>query len=367
MLPRIPFDPAELAVDTFYPPARAGAAPTKKFAHPVSPKENYMAVYDKNDMPLWIPNAYDKRTIAPRIDPDSIARVALSDEVPMSQEEIDVVATVGYKDKHGVTWVYVPQVSGSMVVPGSPMLEDANDWQEVVAFPDLDSWDWEGSIASNRPSLDADGRVISGNIYTGFFERLISLMDFDSAALALIDEDQKDAVLALFDKLADLYIDMIARFKKAYNPQVFVVHDDWGSQRSPFFSLNTVMEMIVPALSRVTKAVNDNGMKFEMHSCGKNEMLVPAYIEAGVNMWNGQPMNDKEMLFEKYGDKIILGVDPDITMSAATPAEDCVAAAKRFVAKYGPQMEKKRFFMGAQAAPLAYVEAVYEESRKLFS
>jgi hypothetical protein len=39
-------------------------------------------------------------------------------------------------------------------------------------------------------------------------------MEFQYAALALIDEDQKDGVHRLFDRLADFYDDMIGRFSE---------------------------------------------------------------------------------------------------------------------------------------------------------
>jgi len=202
---------------------------------------------------------------------------------------------------------------------------------------------------------------------TGFFERLISLMDFDKAAVAMIDDEQKDAVKALFNRLADLYIDMLQRYKKAYDPVIFCLHDDWGSQRSPFFSLSTVMEMIVPALSRVVRAAQDAGMFFDMHSCGKNELLVPAYIEAGADLWSGQSMNDKAMLYEKYGDKIILGLDPDVVFTSGLSDEEAIASAKRFVKKYGPTMYMKPFTCTAMGATSAFLDTLYEESRKLFS
>ena len=361
MLNRIPFDPKELVANGEYPPFLPGRPGSIKYSYPIAPRDNYTALYRKDDMPLWIPLGSDRRTFAPRLDADNIVRGMVADSTPLTPEEL-----VGGKDKHGIEWVYVPLVGGSMVKPGSPTLEDANDWEKIVPFPDVDSWDWEGSTAANRPILDADDRLTYAWVQTGFFERLVSLMDFQGAAMAVIDEDQKDAVKALFDRLADMYISMIEHYKKAYNPQIFCLHDDWGSQRAPFFSLATVMEMVVPALSRVVQAVHDNDMYFDMHSCGKNEMLVPAYIEVGADSWNGQPMNDKAMLYEMYGDKIILGIEPDIKFTPETTDAEAVDAAKRFVAKYGPMMEKKRFTCSAAGATPAFNETLYEESRKMF-
>ncbi len=139
-------------------------------------------------------------------------------------------------------------------------------------------------------------------------------MEFENAALALIDEDQKDAVHALFSKLCDFYDDMFRRFKKYYNADGIYFHDDWGSQRAPFFSLDVCREMIVPYLKRVCDTCHELGMYLDLHSCGFNELLVPAMIEAGVDVWSGQTMNDRVKMLKLYGDKIKLNIAPDPVM-----------------------------------------------------
>jgi hypothetical protein len=359
MLDRIPFSTDELTNAGEYPAAFPGFPPVKKYATPVTPKENLTAIY-RRELPLWIPLSSDSRLFAPKVDPDNVARCLVIDADRLAPEDM-----IGGKDRHEIDWVYVPVAQGSMVQPGSPLLTDANDWDKYVQFPDMDSWDWAGSLEKNADIVD-DARAVMPWVLSGLFERLISFMDFEGAAIAIIDEDQKDAVLALFDKLADLYAEMIKRFK-AYNPVIFCLHDDWGSQHSPFFSLDTAMEMIVPALSKVVKAAHDNGLFFDMHSCGKNEKLVPAYIAAGVDSWNGQPMNDKDMLYQMYGDKIILSLPPDVAFTPNTTEEEAVEAAKRFVAKYGPTMAEKPFLLTAFGGGPAFTETVYVESRKMFS
>ena len=357
---RIPFHPDELKSDDFYPPMITGFPGARKYNTPVPPKENCRMLYHR-EIPYWLPGGSDRRMMTPRIDPDNVARNFVFDAQPLKPEE-----KVGGLDKHGVEWVYVPVAQGSMVKPGHPVLEDANDWEKLVRFPDLDSWDWAGSVAANGPVLEKDGRALTITILTGLFERLISLMDFDNAAVALVDEGQKDAVKALFDRLADMYADIIRRYKKAYDPMILSFHDDWGSQRAPFYSLSTVREMILPALSRVVQAAHDAGMFFDMHSCGKNELLVPAYIEAGADSWSGQPMNDKAMLHEKYGDKIILGIEPDIAFTPETTDGEAAASARRFLRKYGPMIDKKPFLCSAMGATPAFSDTLYEESRKMF-
>jgi hypothetical protein len=93
---------------------------------------------------------------------------------------------------------------------------------------------------------------------------------------------------------------MIDKYIYCYNFDMLCLHDDWGSQRAPFFSLATAREMIVPHMKKVSDYCHAHGIFFDLHSCGKNELLVPAMIEAGVDVWSPQPMNDIGMLIKKY-------------------------------------------------------------------
>ena len=262
---------------------------------PITPRENFRLVYERK-LPRWLPVQEDRKFLAPRIDPDNIARCFCFEANPLSEEEVNHVSTKGYKDKFGVSWEYVPQAGGSMVRPGDPLLDDVNHWKEQITFPDIEIWDWEGSKTANADYTDTD-KCLTAIIMNGLFERLISWMGFEEAAMALIDEDQKEAVHGVFDALADLYNRMIDRYIQAYGIDQVSFHDDWGGQHAPFFGLATVREMLVEPLKKIVRHCHDRGIFFDMHSCGKNEALVPAYIEAGCDSWSGQPINDKKMLY----------------------------------------------------------------------
>ena len=361
---RVPYNPSEIVTTETYPSMFAGAPGSPKYNTPITPKENYKALL-RREIPMWIPIGSDTLLMSPRIDPDNMARVFAFEAVPMAPDEM-----TGGLDKFGVEWVYVPVAGGSMVKPGNPILEDVNDWEKVIKFPNVAAWDWETHRKSNAEYVSTD-RLISITILTGFFERLISFMDFENAAMAMIDEDQQPAIHALFDKLADTYNEMVDHYIDVFKMDQLWFHDDWGSQRAPFFSLNTAREMIVPHLKKVVDHCHSKGVFFDMHSCGKNELLVPAYIEAGCDAWTGQTMNDKEMLYEMYGDKLIMGVESDVSEKypfggPPCPPEEAAASAKRFIEKYGPDFAAKPVVGGFGMDP-TFAETLYVESRKLFS
>ena len=350
---KIPFSPKEMeVVGTYLTTTVSMGEPPKKYNNPITVLENYQRVVFGGDDYLWMPTSNDIVNIESRCNLDHVARAEVRDLGPAQTLE-----EKGGPDMFGIEWVFVPLVGGSMVKPGSPLMEDANDWPKLVKFPDVEAMDWAGCAELNAP-FKKETRVVGCCFQNGLFERLISFMDFEGAAMAIIDEDQQDAILALFDKLADMYIAMIQKYIDAIDVKEVLFHDDWGSQAAPFYSLNTCMKMVVPALKKIVDFCHSKGLIFQQHSCGKNELLVPAMIAAGVDIWCGQPMNDKEMLYEKYGKDIMLGIEAPAIAPDATD-EEIEAAAKDFAEKH----LKYPFVAVTRAAGPKFEEAFYRQSR----
>lgn len=355
---RAPFEEKELT-PKYLCAARPGLPQLPVYSGPISSRENYRRLFHKGsgEKPLWIPLANEIVNLAPSIVPDNVSRSFVIEGKPFNPME------GGGPDMFGTDWVYVPVAGGSMVRPGNPRLSSAEEWREKIQFPDIESWDWEGSAKLNAEFLDNDRPVLVWFL-TGLYERLISFMDFADAAVAMIDDEQADEVKALFERLTDQYLKIFEKFIQYYHMDILYFHDDWGSQMAPFFSLDTVREMLVPSLKRITAFCHSHGVIFEFHCCGKVELLVPAMIESGMDVWCGQPMNDKVMLHEKYGKDIVLGIEEDVLPLDASD-EECWAAAEKFVNQYGPLMGTAPVYCNLRACPAKQVEATYILSRKL--
>lgn len=335
----------------------SGWPPVFRRSYPISPRENLRLCVSREGggwFPSWTTDILMFNT---RVMPDTVARAEVRDLGPAIPE-----ADKGGVDMFGIPWVYVAQVGGSMEDPNTPhLMEDVNDWESAIRFPNPDDWDWAANKAVNAP-IAPDDRLRLVTFHNGMFERLISFMGFENAVLALIDEDQQDAVLALFDKLADLYIDLIRRHRECYEIDGVHFHDDWGNQRAPMFSCDTCIDMVTPAMKKIADYCHDNGMLFVHHSCGKNELMVPAMLEQGDDLWMPQPMNDVDMLRAKYGDRLMLGVQPP----APEPGDDeaaFAAKAKAFVEKYAPDFKARPIFVVDFGHPQAYKDAIYRASR----
>ena len=356
---RIPtFDPKELKV-TGEKPATIFMPAIKTYDYPVTPKEAFMSMMNRK--PVWQIIGVESRIFTPVIFPDYIARAFVLEDKPFDNQ-----TGGGGKDMFGIDWEYIAQVGGSMVRPGKPLLDDANEWRDKVVWPDIDAWDWEGAAKRNNNTYLATDSYNTSWLMTGWFERLISFMDFEGAIMAIFDEDQKDAVKALFDKLSDLYIKIFDKFV-TYLPKVdgFFIHDDWGSQRETFFSPKVAEEMIVPYMRRVTDFLHSKGKGCEFHSCGQLFKQVPNMILAGWDSWGGQPMNDTQKIYELYGDKIMIGVIPDkFDPETASEAEQR-AAARAYADKFcNPEKPSFLNFSGANLLTPTFREELYIRSRE---
>ena len=186
--------------------SKAGLADSPIYNTPITPRENIKLMLD-GKVPFWIPGEQDVFTINPEILPDNTSRAFVIELDPQSSD------TFGGKDMFGIEWEYIPSVGGSMVKPGKPVLTDIADWAKALKFPNLDDYDWEGSSKKNAPSIDRN-KIVMSWVFNGLFERLISFLDFEAAAMALLDEEQQDDVHALLSKLCDMYDDLIGRLQK---------------------------------------------------------------------------------------------------------------------------------------------------------
>lgn len=287
----------------------------------LTPRENFLR-FLRNETPQWLPGNRDLKRFNPSLIPGNVARGMVIQQHPVP------VSEYGGTDNFGVNWIFDAAAGGSMEVrPLLSSLDELEDWENTVTFPDLSSYDWEGCAKENAEYLNTD-KLLYATIFSGYFERLISFVGFENAAVALIDEDMEESVHALLDRLTDVYIEQIALMKKYFNVEFLDFHDDWGTQRAPMFSPAVHQEMIVPHLKKLVEGAHAHGVYLEQHSCGLIEPLIPGLISTGIDTWRGQAVNDKKMLVDKYGDRFKFGVELRVSEGAR---DDEVAAVSRQV------------------------------------
>lgn len=313
-----------------------------KFYRPITPKENLKRVLD-GKTPYWLPfggmATSDINCFMSRLIPDNCASHLVQDggETPVIHQSL-----IEHSSWFDLDWEFVPAAGGATVHPGNPKIDDMSEWEKYVKIPDLDSFDWETFASENKEYLDTDKFNIL-HLLNGQWERLISIMDVDGAAMAMIDEDQREGLVRFFDQYSTFWAEFINRAAKCCNLDGVLMHDDWGHQNGPFFSPDLARELLLPGLKKIVKACHDNGLYYEQHSCGQNADMIDLYIEAGVNLYCPQDINDFDLLLEKAkGSDLVIGVPIPMLMPDASPEVVQEAAQKwwdhykgnRFVLQY---------------------------------
>ena len=371
-MPRPKFDPKELEPIGTYPEIKTDIFVLKGvpqppehhiYNRPISPKKNFKLALS-GQKPYWVPRAgwrfCDINIFRPRMHPDNFAtRIIYDAEDPPVYTGNKIISSW-----FDLEWEFSEVAGGATVHPGNPKVPDIENWEKYISIPDPDGFDYKQCAKINREFLNVD-KLNELGILTGFWERLMSLMDVENAAIAMIDEDEKIAVHRLFERLTDLYIGYIRNMKAHHDIDCILMHDDWGHQHSTFFSIDTFREMLTPYYKKVIDAVHDLGMVFHLHSCGKNQTLVPAMLEVGVDMWCPQDMNDYDMLTQTYKDDPIVFalIEPAIPSNA--PKEEIRKIAQEWVEKY-KDCRVATFINSAAPAPLEFASAIYEFSRKAY-
>ena len=258
---------------------------------PISPKENYLAYIKREDYE-WVPDTHaDKVEVTPPCVPDIIA-----------------CGFGGGIDSFGVKWVSNPSTPDlpAFVEHGAIMLEDICDWQSLE-FPDVDSWGWEECARDFREFYADDDRSFRGAIMTGFFERMISLMGFEDAAVALYDEPAETR--KFLEAVADVNIKIAQHYIDDFGCDSVLFLDDWSSQNNPFFSLDVALDVLVPPIKRFADYIHSRGALCMQHSCGNGVKLAPAMKAIGIDLWQAQGTAvDLDAALEACGDDIVLEI-----------------------------------------------------------
>lgn len=256
----------------------------------LTPKENMDKAF-AHEIPDWVPHlAHDAKN---RVADYTIER-------PINWD--------GY-DTWGIHWVPCPE-SLNITQPDHtqrPLLEEADLWEDLVKFPDLDKIDWTSYIEAVE---QYDDRSIWPTHYVslnGIFERTHLLLGFEEALVAYMTDT--DTMAALCGAIADHKIRLFERIWEIAQPDILVMHDDWATAQAPFLPMDIFEKCLFPNMKRITKACRDMGYRHLLHhTCGHAEDLVPFILDNGFDGWNSaQPtVNDLPAVKEKYGDRCVI-------------------------------------------------------------
>lgn len=233
--------------------------------------------------------------------------------VPNGFRDLDIMDSFGERyfgtgtgdDWFGVNWTYTPELHSQTETPGQELLEDLENWQEKIKLPDLDSYDWEQIAREATAHWDRENRVSLCMLLNGPFERMMSLMGFENALCAFYETPEE--VKELFAAITEHKCSYIRILKKYFNLDIIAFHDDWGNNQNMFFSMEMWRTFVKPCIRKVIEVTHQEGMIFEMHSCGYIRPTIPELVELGID--GIQPLqycNGVAEIKKEFGDKLLL-------------------------------------------------------------
>lgn len=248
-------------------------------------RENILKAY-RHEKTDWVPSqVLDQNTCLPSCVPEGPAGFGTT---------IDVF---------GVSWTFEKGMPGPMVTVGTKLLDDIDEWREVVKIPDPKTYDWEGGAARDTAGWDRENKIQSVIVVDGLFEQLHAMTGIEDALCYLLTDQEE--TYELLSAIADYRIEEMRLIAKYYKPDKIQMHDDYGSNDRMFMSLEVWRKMIKPHLKRIIDEVHSLGMIYEHHSCGYIAPLIEDFIELGIDGLNPlQLTNDPFALKEKYGDRL---------------------------------------------------------------
>lgn len=162
-----------------------------------------------------------------------------------------------------------------------------------------------GGFQADIQCLPADWQVYSVNVY-GPWECAWRHHGYENSLMDLIAEPEMMG--EMFEKITDLTIATLQHMIDiGCKPDALWLVEDMGGTHTTLFSPKIFEELLFPCHQRLAKFLHDNGMYYMMHSCGYIEPLIPALIEAGLDVLQAIQANTGMHVKElkpKFGDKL---------------------------------------------------------------
>jgi hypothetical protein len=283
--------------------------------YPISPRENLLKAF-RHEKPLWMPNFVTSGQLSP----------------PGPNDDAPNIHSEDYTDWFGVFRKW--SESQHSCTPVGTVFDSIYDWDKRITFPNLDALCWDkGADEFVRDENAALHTRFTG----GIFQRLHALEGFENALVDMITEPEK--CKEFFDIMADFVIDVFHRMHAVYRYDFVMYHDDWGTARGPFFSVELFKETLLEPTKRIYKAIEDAGVIPVSHNCGLVNDFIPYLVdEIGAQGLEIQPINDIKGILRTYGNRCTVeytSPDPYFFNDPDTTEEQLKRRARETVETYG--------------------------------
>lgn len=249
---------------------------------------------------------------------------------------------------------------------------------EVTSIQEIDDYHWprtedfDYSVITDLVNRFSDKAIVIG--HEGPFQYITYLVNMEEFFVLMIDEPE--IAKHLLDRMVQFEIEHYTKMFEAGQGKIDIlrVHDDYGTQLSLLFSVETWREFFKENTKKLADLAHSYGALYQQHSCGAIEPLINDLIECGVDILEPlQKVNGlhPEELKEKYEGKITFygGIDTQTIIPFGTPED-----VKNEVKHYTKLLNNKNggyILMASQwfevDAPIKNIEAIYDLSLREIS
>ncbi len=271
---------------------------------------------------------------------------------------------VNVTNKWGITKSWPEGTPGAFPVLDEEhrVLKDIDDWKKVIKAPKLvfSENSWEPAIKEVE-GVDRNEQFVAPFVAPGLFERLHYLMGMEDAMVNFYEEPEEVKELIKYITEWELeYADLLCSH---LHPDALFHHDDWGSQKSTFFSKEMFEEFFVDAYKEIYGYYKNHGVELVVHhSDSYAEPFVPDMIDIGIDIWQGvMATNNIPEMIRKYGGKISFmgGINSATVDHPGWTREEIAKEVQRVCTEYG---KDKHYYIPniIQGLPVSTFEGVYE-------
>jgi len=186
-----------------------------------------------------------------------------------------------YRDRLGRTMRLAKEVS-TLAIPCDYPVANMDDWRAIKPHYQFSearlAKDWRAAAEEHL----AAGRITTVAIPGGFDEPR-ALMGEEALAMACYD--QPELLHDMLKTFADTACKVLDRVCSHVQIDQLHVHEDMAGRSGPLLGPRQVKEFLCPYYQRVWTMMRDRGARlFKQDSDGNIEAILPAFIEAGVNV-----------------------------------------------------------------------------------
>lgn len=233
----------------------------------------------------------------------------------------------------GVTIMWPDYVPGPFpdTSPDKVVIRDIEHWRDYLHAPktDFPEEDWEPYV-KEVDAIDRSEYFVAPTEAPGIFERMHYFMGMEDLMIAMYENPHE--VHEIIDYLTEWELAHARDIIRHYHPDALFHHDDWGSQKSSFFSPEMFREFLVPAYKKIYGYWKKNGVQLIIHhSDSYAANLVPDMIDIGIDIWQGaMTTNHLPDLIREYGGRIAFqgGIDNGLVDRPDWSQENCMKVTR---------------------------------------